>query len=436
MPQYVDLRIDARWVVPIIPAGALASHSVLIDGGSIVAVLPSDEVAGAYIARETLSLPDHALLPGLVNAHTHAAMTLFRGIADDLPLKAWLEDQIWPREMRHLSEEFVHDGTLLATAEMLKGGVTCCNDQYFFADAAARAYQASGMRAMIGLAVVDFPTDYAADAADYLRVGLLARDTWRHEPLLSFSLAPHAPYTVADASWEQIVVYARQLDLPIQTHLLETRDERGQSVAQHGIGPLQRLHRLGVTGPGFIAVHGVFLDAKRYRIDGGAGVPRRALPDVKSALASGIAPIAELRRHGINVALGTDGAASNNRLDVFGEARLAALISKGATGDAASLPAADVLRMATLGGAQALGLDGAIGSLERGKQADIIAVDMGGIDHQPCYEPISHLIHVTGRSEVSDAWVAGKRVLASGQLTRLDTQALAARARFWHDRLQ
>jgi 5-methylthioadenosine/S-adenosylhomocysteine deaminase len=218
--------------------------------------------------------------------------------------------------------------------------------------------------------------------------------------------------------------------------LLETRDERGQSVAQHGIGPLQRLHRLGVTGPGFIAVHGVFLEPSDIELMAAQACHVVHCPTSNLQLASGIAPIAELRRHGINVALGTDGAASNNRLDVFGEARLAALISKGATGDAASLPAADVLRMATLGGAQALGLDGAIGSLERGKQADIIAVDMGGIDHQPCYEPISHLIHVTSRSEVSDAWVAGKRVLASGQLTRLDTQALAARARFWHDRLQ
>ncbi|MGH8714999.1 MAG: amidohydrolase family protein, partial [Casimicrobiaceae bacterium] len=224
--QTVDLRLDARWVVPVVPRGALASHSVVVDAGRILAVAPAAEVERRYDARARVALPTHALLPGLVNAHTHAAMALLRGSADDIALKPWLEDHIWPCERAFLSAEFVHDGTLLAVAEMLLGGVTCCNDQYFFPDAAARAYQAGGMRAMLGLAVLDFPTAYAADADGYLRAGLATRDTWKHEPLLSFSLAPHAPYTVPDASWRKIVVYARQLDLPIQTHLLETRDER------------------------------------------------------------------------------------------------------------------------------------------------------------------------------------------------------------------
>ena len=434
--QAVDLRLDARWVVPVVPRCALAAHSVVIDAGRIVAIVPTADAERAYVARERVTLGSHALLPGLVNAHTHGAMTLLRGSADDIALKPWLEDHIWPREQAFLSAEFVHDGTLLAAAEMLAGGVTCCNDQYFYADAAARAYRASGMRAMLGLAILDFPTAYAADADGYLQAGLAARDAWRNEARLSFSLAPHAPYTVGDASWRKIVVYARQLDLPIQTHLLETRDERARSESKFGIDPLQRLHRLGVTGPGFIAVHGTHLDAIDMALLATQGCHVVHCPASNLKLASGIAPVAELTRRGINVALGSDGAASNNRLDVFGEARLAALLAKGSSGDATAIPAADALQMATLNGARALGLERDIGSIEPGKLADVIAVDLGAIEHTPCYDPVSHLIHVTGRDQVTDAWVGGERVVCQRRLTRVDTPELAARVRFWQDRLQ
>ncbi len=432
----VDLRIDARWVVPVVPRGVLAAHSIVIDAGRIVAIVPGADADRDYDAAEHVKLPAHALLPGLVNAHTHAAMSLLRGSADDMALTRWLQDHIWPLEKAFLSPEFVHDGTLLAAAEMLAGGVTCCNDQYFFPDAAALAYQAAGMRAMLGLAVLDFPTAYAANADGYLQAGLASRDKWKHEPLMSFSLAPHAPYTVSDASWNKIVVYARQLDLPIQTHLLETADERSRSESEFGIGPLQRLHSLGVTGPGFIAVHGTHLRAADIELLVAHACHVVHCPVSNLKLASGVAPVAELARRGVNVALGTDGAASNNRLDVFGEARLAALLAKGASGDAAVIPAAEALQMATLNGARALGLDGDIGSLELGKQADVIAVDMGAVAHAPCYDPVSHLVHVTGRDQVTDVWVAGRRVVAGRRLTRLDTEELGARVRFWQDRLQ
>lgn len=434
--QTVDLRLDPHWIVPVVPCGALTAHAVIIDAGRIVAVAPCAAADREYSSREQLKLPTHVLLPGLVNAHTHAAMSLLRGSADDITLTAWLEDHIWPREKAFLSPDFVHDGTLLAAVEMLCGGVTCCNDQYFFPDAAARAYAASGMRAMLGLAVLDFPTAYAADADGYLRAGLAARDRWKHEPLLSFSLAPHAPYTVSDASWNKIVVYARQLDLAIQTHLLETRDERERSQVEFGIRPLQRLDRLGVTGPGFIAVHGTYLDARDIELLATQGCHVVHCPVSNLKLASGIAPVTELVRRGVNVALGTDGAASNNRLDLFGEARLAALLAKGVSGDAGAIPAAEALQMATLNGARALGLDGDIGSIEPGKQADLIAVDLGAIAHAPCYDPVSHLVHVTGRDQVSDAWVAGRRVVAGHRPTRVDIDELAARVRFWQDRLQ
>src|SRR5438067_4124463 len=435
MPIPVDLCIDARWIVPIEPAGALEHHTLVVDGGRIVALIPTASVEGDYAPRERAALPTHALLPGLVNAHTHAAMTLLRGIADDMPLKPWLEQHIWPREERFLSPEFVRDGTLIAAGEMLLGGITCCADQYFFPDAAARAYRQAGIRAFIGLPVLDFPTPYAADADAYMQEGLAARDAWRHEPKLTFALAPHAPYTVGDASWEKVVVYARQLDLPIQTHLQETRAELEQSLAADAMSPLARLERLGVTGPNFIAVHAVHLAESDVELLAAQSCQVVHCPVSNLKLASGIAPVAALQARGVNVALGTDGAASNNRLDILGEARLAALLAKVATGNAAALPAYVVLRMATLGGAIALGLEAEIGSLEGGKQADAVAIDLGAFEHAPCYDPISHVVHVAGRDQVTGVWVAGERMMRDGALASLDPAELAILARAWQDRL-
>ena len=435
-PAPVDLRIDARWVIPVEPDVSLAHHSLIVDRGRIVAVTPTAEVDSNFQAREQVTLSTHAVLPGLINAHTHAAMTLLRGIADDTALQAWLEQHIWPREQRFLSPQFVHDGTLLAAAEMLRGGITCCADQYFFPDAAARAYRQSGMRALIGLPVLDFPTPYAADCDAYLQAGLAARDAWKQEAKFAFALAPHAPYTVSDVSWEKIVVYARQLDLPIQTHLQETRDELERSRASIGMTPLARLDRLGVTGPAFIAVHAVHLADSDIDLLATQSCQVVHCPASNLKLASGVAPVTQLKARGINVALGSDGAASNNRLDVLAEARLASLIAKMATADAAALPASVALRMATLDGAAALGLDAEIGSLAPGKQADAVAVDLGSFEQLPCYDPVSQLLHVAGRERVSDVWIAGERLVAQGALVRLDTSELAALARLWQDRLQ
>ena len=432
----IDLRLDAGYIVPIEPARTLRDHALIVDRGRIVDLLPRADAERAYAPRERLALPDHVLLPGLVNAHTHAAMSLFRGIADDLPLARWLEDHIWPREARSVAPEFVYDGVRLAAAEMLKGGITCCNDMYFFPDAAARAYLETGMRAMLGLPVLDFPTPYAADPDGYLQAGLAVRDSLRHEPRLTFALAPHAPYTVGDAAFGKIIVFARQLDLPIQTHLAETAHEVADSRARHGATPLARLHRLGATGPGFIAIHGVHLTADDIEILATHGGHVVHCPASNMKLGSGIAPVVELAAKGINVALGTDGAASNNRLDLFGEMRLAALLAKVRSGDAAALPAEDVIRAATLGGARALGLERALGSLEPGKEADVIAVDLGGLDAVPCYDPVSHLVHAVGRDAVTDVWVGGVRVVADRVLATTDEAAIVARARYWQERLQ
>jgi 5-methylthioadenosine/S-adenosylhomocysteine deaminase len=328
----------------------------------------------------------------------------------------------------------VHDGTLLGAAEMLRGGVTCCNDMYFYPDAAARAYEAAGMRAMIGLPVLDFPTPYAADANAYLHNGLAARDAFKRSPRLSFSLAPHAPYTVGDDTWRKVTMYAHQLDLPIQTHVAETRKEVDDARAT-GERPLARLARLGATGPGFVAIHAVHLDEPDIDLLAAHGCNVVHCPASNMKLASGIAPVTTLLARGINVALGTDGAASNNRLDVLGEMRLASLLAKVATGDAAALPAAEALRMATLGGAQALGLADEIGTLAPGKQADMVALDLGSIDSQPVYDPVSHLVNVAARSDVTHAWVAGSAVMTERRLCSIDEAALLARARTWQSRL-
>jgi len=434
-PRNVDLVIHARWIVPVEPTGTLVDHALVVDRGDIVAIVASATADRDFVAAARVDLPTHVLIPGLVNAHTHAAMSLLRGIADDVPLKAWLEQHIWPREGRFVSPEFVYDGTLLAAAEMLRGGVTCAADMYFYPDAAARALDAAGMRALVGMPVLDFPTPYAADPDDYLQKGLAARDAFKHAARLAFALAPHAPYTVGDATWAKVTMYARQLDLPIHTHVAETRGEVDDSRKASGESPVERLERLGVTGPSLIAAHAVHvsdsdidkLAAQRCHIV--------HCPASNMKLASGIAPVTAMLAHEINVALGTDGAASNNRLDLFAEMRLAGLLAKVATGDAAALPAATALRMATLGGAAAVGMDTRIGSLVAGKAADVVAVDLGGLDVMPVYEPVSHLVNVAGRDDVTDVWIGGERIVNTRTLATVDESALAARASAWQQRL-
>ncbi|HEX7811139.1 MAG TPA: TRZ/ATZ family hydrolase [Burkholderiales bacterium] len=380
-------------------------------------------------------LPDHILIPGLVNFHTHAAMTLMRGLADDLRLMDWLSNHIWPVETRHASAQFVHDGTLLACAEMLRGGVTCFNDMYFFPEMVGRAAVESGMRAALGIVLVEFPTAYAADAQDYLRKGLAMRDELKHEPLLSFCMAPHAPYTVSDKSFEQILTLSEQLQIPINTHLHETLEEIRESEAKYGMRPLMRLEKLGLLGPDFIAVHAVHLEQTELALLARHGCSVAHCPTSNLKLASGIAPVARMLAAGINVGLGTDGAASNNRLDLMAEMRLAALLAKAWAADAEAVPAHTALRMATLNAAEALGLGKLIGSIEAGKSADLCAVNLDSIEMSPCYDPVSHLVHVAGREHVSHVWVRGEPLVEEGGLLRIDRQMLLRKAEEWRSRI-
>ena len=431
-----ELVIEASWVIPIEPHGtALENHAVAIDGGNIVAVLSRDEMNMRCSAGQTVRLDSHVLIPGLVNLHSHAAMTLMRGLADDLKLMDWLSKRIWPAETRHASPQFVYDGTLLACAEMLRGGVTCFNDMYFFPEMTARAALDAGMRAALGIILIEFPTAYASDAQDYLRKGLAMRDELKHESLLSFCMAPHAPYTVSDKSFEQILILSEQLQIPINTHIHETLDEIGESVTKYGVRPLARLERLGILGPNFIAVHAVHLEPAEIALLARLGCSVAHCPSSNLKLASGIAPVSRMLSSGINIGIGTDGAASNNRLDVLGEMRFAALLAKATSENAEALPAHTALRMATLNAAQALGLERRIGSIEPGKSADLCAVNLDSIELSPCYDPASHLIYAAGREDVSDVWVAGRQVVGSGRILDMDEGAMKRKARDWKARI-
>lgn len=431
-----DLVIDAGWVIPVEPAGAvLEDHSAVVHAGRIVAVQPRNEVAQAFDAVRRVSLPHHVLIPGLVNLHTHAAMTLLRGLADDRPLMTWLTEYIWPAELRHVSPEFVYDGTLLGCAEMLRGGVTCANDMYFFPEAAAQAFLDAGMRASVGLIAIEFPSAYASDADDYLAKGLAARDRLRDHERLSFCMAPHAPYTVSDRALSRIATLAEELDLPVHIHLHETADEVRNGIQSHGVRPIERLAALGLVTERLIGVHAVHLTPTEIALLARQGASIAHCPSSNLKLASGFAPVATLLAHGVNVGLGTDGAASNNRLDLLQEMRTAALIAKAVAGNAAAMPAGEALRCATLGGARALGLDQLIGSIVPGKAADLCAVSLGNPETQPCYDPMSQLVYACGREHVTHVWVGGTPVVEDRALVGLDPRELEKRARLWQTRL-
>lgn len=437
MARPIDLLIRPRWLIPVVPHGVtLENHALAVHRGNIVAIEPADEALEQYDPREIVDLPEHILIPGLVNAHTHAAMSLLRGVADDLPLMTWLTEHIWPAEGRLLSPEFVRDGTLLACAEMLRGGVTCFNDMYFYPQAAAEAAMQLGMRASLGIVTLEFPTRYAADADDYLDKGLAARDSYFGEDLLSFTLSPHAPYTVGDTAFQRILTLSEQLDLPIHTHLHETASEISDSLKQYGVRPLTRLHRLGLLSPNLTAVHAVHLDDHDLDLLALHGCHIAHCPTSNLKLASGIAPLTAMLEHHIPVAIGTDGCASNNRLDLLAETRLAALLAKGSSGQADAVDAHTALRLATLEGARALGLEQRIGSLEAGKAADLCAIRLHDLETLPCYQPASHLIHVCGREHVSDVWVSGQRCVNTNKLGNSVVNELMVNAQVWQNKIR
>jgi len=434
--EHCDLILFCRWVAPVAPADTvLEHHAIAIRDGAILAVLPAAEAGARFEGTDVVHLDDHLVIPGFVNAHTHAAMSLFRGLADDLPLEVWLREHIWPAEGRWIDAEFVRDGTRLAIAEMLLGGTTCFNDMYFFPDIVAETVAAARMRASVGMILVDAPTAWAKDAGEYLSKGVAVHDRYASHPLVCTHFAPHAPYSVSEASLGKLRALADQLDVPVHMHVHETAAEVEAGQEAHGMRPLERLRRLGFVNGSLLAVHMTCLSDEEIAMAADAGVSVAHCPESNLKLASGIAPVARMLAAGINVALGTDGAASNNDLDMLGEMRTAALLGKAASGDASALSAHTVLRMATLNGAAALGLADSIGSLEPGKWADVCAVDLSAPRTQPVYEPVSQLVYAAEASQVTDVWVAGQRLVKGGRLTHLHLDDISERAAEWREKI-
>jgi len=435
-PQPCDLLIEAGFVVPVQPHGAvLEDHAVAVKDGAILALLPIAEARARFTAAEVVSRPDGVLIPGLVNAHVHNPMTLLRGVADDLPLMQWLQGHIWPLEVQLIAPDFVADGIALAIAEMLRGGTTCCNENYFFPDVQAATYKRYGFRARIGLPIIDFPSAWARSDDEYFDRATEVHDQWRKDPLVAMAFAPHAPYTVSDANFERLRMLSDQLDLPVHCHVHETAHEVAESQQKYGQRPLARLDRLGLVNDRLIAVHMTQLTDAEIALCAERGVSVAHCPESNLKLASGFCPAAKLQRAGVNLAIGTDSAASNNDLDMFGEMRTAALLAKAVADDASALDAATALHAATLGGARALGFEHLVGSIEPGKQADLACVDLAQVETQPLHHVISQLVYACGRQQVSDIWIAGRRKLREQVLVDMDPAALVANARQWRERI-
>ena len=434
--QTIDSLLVAPWIIPMEPVGvAVIDGAVAIDKGRILDVLPAHQADRKYAPAQREERPHHALIPGLINAHTHAAMVLLRGLSDDVALTEWLEEHIWPAEQRWVGPEFVRDGTELAIAEMLLSGTTCFNDMYYFPDIVAQTAIELGMRASVGMIAVEFPTPWADDAAECLTKGLAVHDQYREQPLISTAFAPHAPYTVADETLSKIRRFADQLDVPVHIHVQETAAEVTDSLAQFELRPLARLAEHGLLTPALMAVHMTQLSNEDLEmlVTGGASVVHCPRSNLK--LASGNCPVAGLLAAGVNVALGTDGAASNNKLDMLGELNTAALLGKSVANDALAVKAYQALEMATINGARALGLGEQIGSLAAGKWADIVCLDLQRPATQPLHDPVSQIVYACDRSQVSDVWVAGRQLVAQGKLTQARETDIMQHAQDWQSRI-
>lgn len=430
------LLIHPEFIVPVRPREiVLHGHTVIIENDRIVAVLPREEAERAWPDADAVALPGHVLLPGFINAHTHAPMTLLRGLADDLELSVWLREHIWPAESKHVGPRFVSEGTRLAIAEMLRSGTTCFNDMYFFPDATIGVCRETGMRASIGITVIEIESAWATDVGNYIEKGMKLYDRWREEPLISFTLSPHSPYTVSDETLRRIAILSSELDFQVHMHLLETEWEIKQSFQQHGIHPIKRLEQEGFLNERLQAVHMAQLSSDDIEKFARTGANVVHCPNSNLKLASGFCPAAALLDAGVNVAIGTDGAASNNSLDMLAEAQAAALLAKGVSGDAKSVGAFQALEMLTINGAIALGLDCDIGSIEPGKQADLCALDLHQPETQPLHHVVSQVMYAASSRQVTDVWVAGKRLLKSGELTTINMDEVLESARYWQQRL-
>ena len=432
-----SIIISASWIFTANSEDQLLyDYSVVIKDNKIIDLVHQSKVFSEYEADEIYQLTDHILIPGLINTHTHASMSLFKGFADDLPLQDWLNNYIWPAEKKFVNSSFVRDGSILALSEMIKAGVTTFNDMYFYPDATAEATIELGVRSNIGLVVLDFPTNYAADPEDYLSKGFEFRDRWRNEDLITTSIAPHAPYSVSDEAFALINTYSEELGINIHLHLHETQREIDDSINRYGITPVQRLNNLGIINPSLIAAHCVYLNEQDIAILAKNKVSIVHNPSSNMKLGSGIADVAKMLKQNLNVSLGTDSSASNNRLDIMEEMRLASLLLKGTTKSPELLSATQAIKMATINGAKALGLESIIGSIEKNKIADLVAIDLNSIENQPIYNPLSTLVYSSTKSDVSYVWIDGKVKLKEKKLVNVDEEKIMQMAKIWQIKIK
>lgn len=435
-PTKIDLLLNCKWIIPIVPENqTLTDCAIAIDNGKIIGLLPQAEAARRFSAGKVQDLDHHIVMPGLVNSHGHAAMSLLRGYADDLPLRSWLENHIWPAEAKFLSEEFVRDGTRLSIAEMIRSGTTCFADMYFFDEAIATEVRNSGVRSQISFTVLDFPTPYGKNADDYIHKGLALRDNCKDQPLIKIACAPHAPYSVSDRALGILATYANELDMAIHIHCHESASEITESLQAYDCRPLERLEKLGLLLPQTQLVHMTQITEDDIALVRDHNCHIMHCPQSNLKLANGFCPVVKFIENEVNVALGTDSAASNNTLDLFSEIKSASLLAKAVSGDAASLDAHAALRMATINGAKALAWDNEIGSLELGKQADIIAVKIDSISQQPLYNPASQLVYTNSGSQVSHSWVAGKMLLENRKLCTINERSLIQTTEQWRKKI-
>ncbi|MFP6826398.1 MAG: TRZ/ATZ family hydrolase [Pseudohongiellaceae bacterium] len=435
-PIQADLLIHAKWILPVVPTGTvLEDHALAIRNKKIIAITASRDAESSISATTNIHLDSHALIPGLVNVHGHAAMSLLRGIADDIPLKQWLEQVVWPMESKFVSAEFVRSGANLAIAEMISSGTTCFADMYFFPDQVASAAFDANIRVQLASPVLDFPSIWAQDAEEYIYKATQLHDNYRNSELVHTAFGPHAPYTVSDQPLMKISTLAEELDVPIHMHVHETATEVEEAVQADGRRPLQRLAELGLLGPRLICVHATQLIDTEIELLAAHGASVAHCPESNLKLASGLCQVAKLLDAGVNVALGTDGCASNNDLDMFSEMRCAALLAKIVAADASALPAAQALELATINAARALGLDTVIGSLETGKYADITAVNLDRLNTMPLYNPVSQLVYAAQASQVSHVWCGGKLIFENGELKTMDRGLLKESVITWQQKI-
>ena len=428
--------INARWIVPIVPQGeVLENHSIILEDGVIHDILPTEHLEKRYARIEMTNLPNHLLTAGLVNAHLHSAMTLFRGYADDLSLSEWLNQHIWPAEAKFVNQEFVRDGTTLAVAEMIANGTTCAADTYFFPEVSAKVFEENYFRAQVGIPVLQFANAWATSEEEHITKGLKCYESTRDSSLISVAFSPHAPYTVTDAGFQQVLELSEDLSIPIHLHLHETKQEVETGLLEDGRRPYKRIEELGLLKADLQTVHMTELNEEEIQSLYSNQIHVVHCPESNMKLASGICPVHKLIANGINVALGTDGAASNNDLDLLAEARSAAFLSKVISGHPSSIRAEEALSMATINGARLMGLEEKIGSLEIGKCADMIAVDLSGISFQPIYNPISQLIYAANGQNVTHSWINGECLYEDKKFTRLNLLTLRRRVESWQGKL-